>query len=208
MRARGRPRLAVWLALAMAGVAACEGPDLGVPWDFERMLEQPRDEAYGTSPLFADGRSMRTPPAGTQPWDPAGAEAPPGAGEAAGLGPVPPVDRALLARGRERFGIFCAPCHGPQGRAGTPVAARMDLRPPPSLHEARLRALEPARLRRVIEHGYGLMPAYGDLLGSDDAWAVAYYVKALQLAGNAPLASLPEDLRRRAEAALPPEEPP
>lgn len=190
-----------WIA-ALVLLAGCEGPSFSFPWDFERMLDQPRAEAYGETPLFEDRRTMRTPPAGTVPhgppstWRPATAER----GAAGTARPV--VDRALLERGGEAFAAFCAPCHGLDGRAATPVAQSMRLRPPPSLHEARLRALAPTDLRGVVVLGFGLMPSYGGLVSEAEAWAIAFYVKALQRAEGSRLADLPPDVRARAEAAL------
>lgn len=186
-------RAALAMALPAGVLLGCEGPDLGFPWDFERMLEQPRDEAFGETAFFPDRRTMRTPPPGTVPRDASGD---------AGIGAPPPVDRALLERGRDRFGVFCSPCHGPGGHAGTPVAASMRIRRPPSLHSERVRALPVERIRQVIEHGYGMMPGYGKLLGGREAWGVAFYVEALQLAEGVPLETLPPELRRRARAAL------
>lgn len=68
-------------------------------------------------------------------------------------------------------------------------------RPPPSLHEERIRAFAPAQLVAVMEQGYGLMPSYAGLLDGPDRWAVAAYVRALQLATHARVATLPPDAR-------------
>ena len=187
--------------VAVLFLAACEGPHLGWPWDWERMIEQPRYDAYAASPFFADGMAMRTPPVGTVPYRAVGTRAP--------LPTTPPgdtiplaVDAALLASGRERFDIVCAPCHGLDGSARTPVAASMTLRPPPSLHEPRLRALGPGALHRIVAEGYGLMPSYAPLLDVRARWAVVAYVQALQRSQNALLAELPPELRDEAAQAL------
>jgi len=191
-------------ALALAFLLlACEGPDLGSPYDFERMLEQPRYEVYGASPFFADGMAMRVPPAHTIAYGPL-----PGAGpyEAAAVGRDDSADEAvsveLLEEGRERFDIFCAACHGVDGRASTPVADSMTLRPPPSLHEPRLRALPVDRIRTIAEQGYGLMPAYGGMLDPHQARAVAEYVKVLQSSQQMKLSDLPPSVRLEAREAL------
>ena len=190
------------LALAAAlATTACEGPHLGSPWDFERMLVQPRYDPYEASAFFADGMAMRRPPAGTVPWRSPDAPSPLLETPSGDTIPVP-VDDALLARGRERFDIVCSPCHGLDGRAETPVAQSMALRPPPSLHEPRLRALDAAALARVVAQGYGLMPSYAPLLDARDRWAVVAYVQALQLSQHAALAALPPDVRSEAERAL------
>jgi mono/diheme cytochrome c family protein len=182
-------RLAL-LGAALLATAACDGPHLGVPWDYERMVRQPRMEPYGASSLFADGRAMRPPPEGT-------------AARTAGAGSErPAADLALLERGRDRFGVYCSPCHGIDGRAETPVAARLRVRPPPSLHEPRLRELSAAALEQVVAQGYGLMPSYAAELAPRDRWAVACFVKALQLSQSVRLADLPPELRARAQREL------
>jgi mono/diheme cytochrome c family protein len=105
------------------------------------------------------------------------------------------VDRRLVEEGRTRFDVFCAACHGVLGDGNSPVADRMSLRKPPSLHEARIRAYPAGRVFQTIREGYGLMPSYAVQLPIRDAWAVVAYVHALQLARGAPVASLPADLR-------------
>jgi mono/diheme cytochrome c family protein len=113
-----------------------------------------------------------------------------------------PVDLALLQRGRNRFRIYCATCHGPLGDGASQVAENMKLRKPPSLHEARLVDYPPGRMYRVIAEGYGLMPAYADELGVNDRWAVVAFIGALQMSQQVALLELPESLRQEAEAWL------
>jgi mono/diheme cytochrome c family protein len=109
-----------------------------------------------------------------------------------------PLDAALLARGEDRFRIFCRTCHGPVGDGESQVAENMKLRKPPSLHEPRLRQLAPGHLFRIISEGYGLMPAYADELPYRDRWAVVAFVRALQLSQNVTLVELPQNLREEA----------
>jgi mono/diheme cytochrome c family protein len=183
------------LSLLLAAFACgCQDAERNAPFDFERMIDQPRYDAYGSSAFFEDRRAMREPPELTIP-----VEASPVARLA---GPRPAPDRELLATGRERFIILCSACHGRTGLADTPVAERMTLRPPPSLHEPRLRAADPAYIHRVIVQGYGLMPSYATLASQPDAWGIAYYVKALQLSVATPIDELPPRLRERAEREL------
>lgn len=166
-----------WLAVtSVALISACswEGTFAAPTPGLHRMVEQPRVDTYEASAFFDDGMAMRRPPEGTVPW---------GADRDAG---PPALDRAVLARGQDRFSIFCAPCHGLDGRARTPVAEDMTLRPPPALIERRLVAVSDAALYRVITDGYGLMPSYADRLAPSDRWAVVAYVRALQLAAGAP----------------------
>lgn len=168
---------------ALVLVSGCENrqafqePD----WTLARMLEQRRADPYEPSTAFADGKTMREPPRGSVPR---GSDLPP-----------PPITRELLATGRVRFERLCGACHGVLGDGTSVVATKMTRRPPPSLHEDRLRALTRAQLYKAVTEGYGLMPSYSEILGSDDRWAVVAYVKALQLSQHAQVASLPPDVR-------------
>jgi len=196
-----RTRVA-WLAGAIAACAACDNGE-ALP-DWSRMITQPKLLPYGETALFRDGRAMRPVPAGAVARDgnpdldgTAGAAMPSG-----DTLPVP-VTRALLDRGRRRFAIACATCHGVAGDGDSPVARAMQRRRPPSLHEPRLVALGPAALYRVIALGYGLMPSYARLLAPDDRWAVVAYVRTLQLAWRVKLAALPPAVRDDAIRRLP-----
>jgi mono/diheme cytochrome c family protein len=112
---------------------------------------------------------------------------------------APPATPALLARGRERYGIACEPCHSPVGD-GDGLVARRGFPRPPDYAEPRLRAASDRELYDAITHGYGVMPALADRLGPQDRWAVVAYVRALQLARSAPLAELPPALREAVRA--------
>ena len=129
--------------------------------DWSRMIDQPKPIPY---------RAMRQPPAGTvqRGWTPD-----PG---------MPPVTRALLERGRDRYGVVCATCHGTDGNGDSLVARNMQRRKPPSLHEPRVAELTTTELEHAIEVGYGLMPSFAALLDRRDRWAVVAYVKTLDLA--------------------------
>lgn len=155
----------------------------------QRMVRQPRVDPY-------EPGAFRHPPAGTVPHEPPADLA------------QPPLDAALLARGRDRFERTCLPCHGALGRGDGPVASNMRLVPPADLHLPRLRAAEDARLFQVIREGYGLMPSYATALSPRDAWAVVAWVRALQLSQGADLGALPpawraEALRRLADPGAP-----
>ncbi len=198
---------AAWLAAAIAVCAACDSGE-ALP-DWSRMITQPKLLPYGETAMFPDGRAMRPLPPGAVPRE---RIADPGLGTAlrdgrtaAGDGdslPVP-VTRALLDRGRQRFAIACATCHGVAGDGDSAVARNMQRRRPPSLHEPRLVALTPGALYRVIVDGYGLMPSYAKLLTPDDRWAVVAYVRTLQLAWHVRLAALPAAIRDDATRRLP-----
>jgi mono/diheme cytochrome c family protein len=113
-----------------------------------------------------------------------------------------PITRALLDRGRERFEIICATCHGPRGDGRSEVARHMERRQPPSLLDARVRAFPDGRVFRVAGEGYGFMPGYARDLGVEDRWAVVAYLRALELSQAVPLDALPPGLRRAADEAL------
>ena len=100
------------------------------------MMNQPKFLPYAASDFFEDGRAMRTPPAGAVSRE--GTEGSPlfvhGEDEAGYAKDIPvPITRELMNRGRDRFEIFCAPCHGVRGDGDSAAAARMELRRPPSL---------------------------------------------------------------------------
>ena len=177
------------LALVLVFVFGCDNH--GATPDWSRMISQPKLLPYGASAQFEDGRAMRPRPAGVvaADWQPDATT-------------LPPITRALLERGRERFAVACAACHGLDGDAETPVAHAMQRRRPPSLHEARIAALAPAAMYRVIADGYGVMPSYAALLAPADRWAVVAYVRTLELAWRAPLSALPRAVRDAAARQL------
>ena len=191
-----------WVIAACPGVA-CDNGEATPDWS--RMITQPKLLPYGETELFADRRAMRPVPAGTvaRDWiaDPVRRTGRTAAGDA---DTVPlPVTRALLDRGRARFAIVCATCHGMAGDGDSAVARHMQRRRPPSLHEPRIVALAPGAVYRVITDGYGLMPSYAKLLSFDDRWAVTAYVRTLQLSWTARLDALPPAIRDDALRRLP-----
>jgi mono/diheme cytochrome c family protein len=112
---------------------------------------------------------------------------------------MPPVTAALLARGQERFDIFCAPCHSIAGD-GDGFIARRGFPHPPSYHSDRLRSASDAHLYAVITDGYGAMYPYARRLAPADRIAVVAYVRALQLSQHAPLSAVPAAERAQLEA--------
>ncbi|HKP60532.1 MAG TPA: cytochrome c [Polyangiales bacterium] len=190
-------------ALVVLVLAGCN--DLLPDISFERMIDQPRGKAYRASPYFADGRLMQAPPDGTVPHD--RLVGPPelieGLAGADYVKAVPlSLDRALLTRGRSRYELFCATCHGIDGSGSSQVAQNMSLRRPPNLVEEPVRSFPAGRVFRVITGGYGLMPEYERALGVHDRWAVVAYLRALQRSQSTPLAALPQNLRTRAMESL------
>lgn len=160
---------------------------------------QKKYKAQSENPLFADGRSMRTPPEGTVP---VGGEK---ADDAYFLGRVPgdttfvtvnprEITPELLDRGRRRFDIYCAPCHDRTG-AGKGIVVGYGFVPPPSFHSDRVRQFADGYIYNVIANGVRNMPSYGRQIPVEDRWAVVAYVRALQRSQNASLADVPADAR-------------
>jgi mono/diheme cytochrome c family protein len=96
----------------------------------------------------------------------------------------PPATPALLARGRERFDIYCAPCHGLAGDGDGVIVAHGFPRPP-SYHDRRLLTAPAQQLYDVITKGYGVMYSYAASVEPRDRWAIVAYVRALQLSRHA-----------------------
>jgi mono/diheme cytochrome c family protein len=106
------------------------------------------------------------------------------------------VDAAVMARGQERFDIYCAPCHGRTGQGDGMVVLR-GYRRPPSFHQERLRGAPVGHFFDVITNGFGAMPDYAMQVKAADRWAIVAYIRALQLAGHATLADVPPAERSR-----------
>ncbi|MGA7616910.1 MAG: cytochrome c [Thermoanaerobaculia bacterium] len=107
-----------------------------------------------------------------------------------------PITMKVLEQGRDRFDIFCAPCHGLEGD-GRGMVPRLGFKQPPSYHTDRLRAAPPGHFVHVMTYGYGVMFDYRDRLTPEERWAVAAYIRALQLSHNARITDVPNDERGR-----------
>ncbi len=104
------------------------------------------------------------------------------------------LTRADVERGRDRFDVLCATCHGVRGDGDSVVATKMLFVRPPSLLEPRIRGLSDAQIGAVIVHGYGLMPSYANELAGSDRAATVAYVRALQIAQGVSVSALPAPL--------------
>jgi len=93
----------------------------------------------------------------------------------------PPVTLALLRRGQDRFNIFCSPCHDRTG-SGNGMIVRRGFKRPTSYHSDRLRSVPIDYFYQVMTEGYGVMPSYAPQVPPEDRWAIAAYIRALQLA--------------------------
>lgn len=193
----------VMLLLLPACLLGCESGK-------QDMYDQPRYKPFSAGPLFPDGAAARVPPQGAEPYA-AGVPAATSSGlagrdslqrelqaEAASALPAS-IPLGLLQRGRQRYDIYCMPCHSPVGD-GDGLVVRRGFPAPPSYHQDRLRQAPDRHFFDVITHGHGVMAAYGDRVPPSDRWAIVAYVRALQLSQNVPVAKLPEAMRRRLTA--------
>jgi hypothetical protein len=110
-----------------------------------------------------------------------------------------PLTRELLERGQQRFGIFCTPCHGLTGN-GLGVIVQRGLRQPPSFHIDRLRESPVGYFYDVQTHGFGSMLDYAAQIPPSDRWAIAAYIRALQLSQGATIADVPAPARPALES--------
>jgi mono/diheme cytochrome c family protein len=105
------------------------------------------------------------------------------------------MTEALLTRGRERFGVFCAPCHGLAGD-GDGIIVAHGFPTPPSYSVDRLLAAPAQHFFDVMTNGYGVMFSYADRVDVHDRWAIAGYIRALQLSRHATVAEVPDAVEK------------
>jgi len=166
------------------------------------MYNQPRYKTFAADPFFADGASARPLPPhtvarGQADLDTEYYQGQTEDGKLAETLPIP-VTRALLDRGRERFDIYCAVCHGRTGE-GNGMIVQRGFPAPPSYHIDRLRNAPPGYLYYVISNGYGGMYPYAARVEPADRWAIVAYIRALQLSHNATLNDVPPGERPKLE---------
>jgi mono/diheme cytochrome c family protein len=175
---------AVALALLVAGLAGCR----------QDMHNQPKFKGFRQNVFFADQRSARPLVEGVVARghlddDPAFYK---GVGSSGPLATNPlPIDSAVLARGQERFNIYCTPCHDRTG-SGEGMIVQRGYKQPPSFHEDRLRAMPDGYFFQVMTNGFGTMPTYRTQVSPRDRWAIVAYIRALQLSQHATLADVPD----------------
>ncbi|MFH1279608.1 MAG: cytochrome c, partial [Candidatus Eisenbacteria bacterium] len=205
------PALAVMTALSFLPIALIareratriDRPRIQIIPDMD---QQPKFKAQQANPLFADGRAMRPEVPGTVARgdlrdDDAFHRGKENGGWVRKI-PVPVTDR-LMNRGRERYDIFCAPCHGLGGDGDGIVSARADALqegtwiPPVSYHSDQIRERPAGHIFNTITNGIRSMPAYGPQIPADDRWAIVAYVRALQRSRNASIDDVPPDMRGR-----------
>ncbi|HEY3939531.1 MAG TPA: cytochrome c [Bryobacteraceae bacterium] len=152
------------------------------------MHNQPRYKPFAASAFFADGRSARpaiedTVARGQLHLDQARYTGMIN-GKDVDYFPIQ-ITRADVARGRERYDIYCSPCHGRLGNGHGMIVAR-GLRQPPSYLDQRLVDAPVGHFFDVMTNGYGAMYSYASRVPVDDRWRIAAYIRALQLSQNAP----------------------
>lgn len=111
------------------------------------------------------------------------------------------VSMDILKRGQERYNIYCATCHDRAGTGNGYIVLR-GYKQPPSLHVERLRDSAPGYFYQVISKGYGVMPSYAYQVKPEDRWAIAAYIRVLQLSQRASLDDVPAEERAQLEALL------
>jgi mono/diheme cytochrome c family protein len=112
----------------------------------------------------------------------------------------------VLSRGRERFGIYCAPCHGLTGDGKGMVVCKRDkvsdpcesrgFAPPPSYEDPRLRSMPDGQVFATITHGVRTMPAYGPQIPIQDRWSIVSYVRALEVSQMVAATPMPPEPKK------------
>jgi len=171
------------------------------------MYDQAKYEPYEKSALYPNGAAMRPFPEGTVARDHYDEDVEYETGTSASgelVARIPQrvhVDAELLRRGRQRYDIFCSPCHGTTGMGDGMIVQRGYVKPP-SYHLARLRQAPDGHFFDTMTRGFGRMPSYASQIPVADRWAIVAYVRALQLSQNARLAALPAEVQGVAKQAL------
>jgi mono/diheme cytochrome c family protein len=161
------------------------------------MFDQPRVDAFDASPYFADGSAMRPLPDNTVSRERGGLDPSflTGMGDAGFLAELPvelTVD--LLQRGKERYDIYCSPCHNYNGDGMGMVVSKGFPQPASFTETQRLLDSPVGYFYNAITNGFGRMYSYAARVEPVDRWAISAYVKALQLSQNAPVTDVPADI--------------
>jgi mono/diheme cytochrome c family protein len=181
---RRLPGLAGFLVLLLA-LTACR----------RDMFHQPKSSPLSESDFFPDGMGSRSAPPHTVAQDDLETD------KAFYTGMIgtnlvttfpQPVTTAMLRRGQERFEINCVPCHGETGE-GNGIVVQRGFPAPPSYHIDRLRTAPVGHFFDVMTRGYGVMFSYAARVTPEDRWAIAAYIRALQLSQNARLSDVPPE---------------
>jgi Cytochrome C oxidase, cbb3-type, subunit III len=195
------PWLVAPLAFALVVLSGCRS----------EMYDQPRYEPYEASDFFDDGTSARPLVAGTVPrrdprdqgkWSQELFTTGKTADKLAETLPFDVVDRAVLERGQDRFRIFCTPCHGELGD-GRGMIVQRGFNPPPSFHSDELRQKPVGHYFDVMTRGFGTMYSYAARIPARDRWAIAAYIRTLQVSQHSLVSELPPEDRSQLQAVPP-----
>ncbi len=179
------PRNVLVVVLLALGAAGCR----------QDMHDAPRYKPLAASDFFADGRASRNLPAGTvaRGWLRADEALYTGRANGELLAEFPfPITPAEMQRGRDRYNIYCTPCHGILGD-GQGMVVQRGLRRAASYHQDRLRDEKVGYFFDVVTNGFGAMQGYAEQIPVRDRWLIVAYVRALQLSQHATMADVPAD---------------
>lgn len=180
------------LSCVLMASAGCRGETSASPpiLPLRNMHTQQRYDPQEKAPFFLDGATMQQPPAHTVAREelPALTVSEGRLNDDSGYVLTVPEEvaehfgdmEATVARGQERYDIYCRVCHDGTG-AGNGTAVQRGMAQPPSLHEARLRSMPDGQLYATISNGIRNMPAYQHSIPVHDRWAIVSYVRALQV---------------------------
>lgn len=163
---------------------------------FPQMTNQAKYLPQSASPFFADGRTDRPVPPGAVSRDAIVNDDVLATGKLAngdfvrGFPEAIAIDARLLARGQDRFNIYCTPCHGAIGD-GNGITKSYGMGATPSYHDDRLRQMPAGEIFNTITHGKNTMLSYADKLTPQDRWAVIAYIRALQRAEQGSIDDVP-----------------
>lgn len=183
-------------ASALALVLCCAGCH-------RDMRDQPRYEALEASSFFANGMASRPLVEGTIARGHLNEDEVFYTGKKDGqlVLEVPlEINRELLERGEQRFNIYCSVCHDRTG-GGDGMIVQRGFRKPPSLHLERLRNAPAGHFYDVMTHGFGAMPSFRIQVPPQDRWAIAAYIRVLQMSQQASLDDVPPEERAKLEEA-------
>jgi hypothetical protein len=173
------------------------------------MHVQPKYLPYEPTDFFGDGRSERQPVPGTVARGQLRLDELMFTGRENGVvvDKFPfPISKADLDRGRERFNVYCTPCHDYTG-TGRGMIVQRGFPQPPSYHIQRLRDAPAGHFFEVMTNGFGAMYSYAARVEPADRWRIAAYIRVLQLSRNATIQDVPESERQNL-SAQPAEQPP
>jgi cytochrome c553 len=161
------------------------------------MYDQPRAEYQETSAFLPGGVSTQPLPEGVVSRERGGYDQTfyTGQDETGFVTELPiPLTLELVQRGQQRYNIYCTPCHNFSGN-GLGVIVQKGMPQPVSFHDQRLRDAQVGYFFNAMTNGFGRMYSYASRIPPEDRWAIAAYIRALQLSQNATLEDVPEELR-------------